>query len=71
VEVIHLQTGTRVGHIRYQASVEELYDIQIVHHVRPGILNHLTDTYRQALNTPQFDYWSQPQPERGSEHYFQ
>ncbi|MEN0048583.1 MAG: TIGR03032 family protein [Bacteroidota bacterium] len=71
VEIIHLPTGARVGNIRYQASVEELYDIQIIHKMRPGILNHLTDKYRAALNTPQFDYWSESQPERGSEQYFQ
>lgn len=70
VEIIHLPTGLPVGNIRYQSSVEELYDIQIIPKLRPGILNHLTDAYRLALNTPQFDYWSEPQPEKGHEQYF-
>jgi uncharacterized protein (TIGR03032 family) len=67
VEIIHLPTGISAANIRYQASVEELYDIQIIPKLRPGILNHLTDTYRLALNTPHFDYWSQPEPELGHE----
>lgn len=66
VEIIHLPTGVPVGHIRYQASVEELYDIQIIHgKLRPGILNHTSNTHRLALNTPNHDFWSQPQPEIG------
>ena len=65
IEIIHLPTGLPVGNIRYQSSVEELYDIQIINRLRPGILNHLNDNYRLALNTPQFDYWSQPIPEKG------
>ena len=59
VEIIHLPTGNPVAHIRYQASVEEIYDVQIIpNKVRPGILNHLTAEHRKALNTPQFDFWS-------------
>lgn len=70
VEIIHLPTGLPVGHIRYESSVEELYDIQIIPKLRPGILNHMTDTYRLALNTPEYDFWSEPEPEKGHEKYF-
>lgn len=66
VEIIHLPTGNPVGHIRYAASVEELYDVQIVNHLRPGILNHLTEQYKLALNTPDYDFWSVDEPEVGS-----
>ena len=65
VEIIHLPTGAVVGNIRYQTSVEELYDIQIVPKLRPCILNHTSETHRAALNTPQYDYWSTPEPELG------
>jgi len=59
VEIVHLPTGASVGNIRYQASVEELYDVQILHgSMRPNVLNHETDMHRRALNTPQFDFWS-------------
>ncbi len=66
VEIIHLPTGVPVGHIRYQSSVEELYDIQVLHgKLRPGILNHTSNIHRLALNTPSHDFWSQPTPEVG------
>lgn len=65
IDVIHLPTGNRVANLRYETSVEELYDVQIIPKLRPGILNHLKEDYRLALNTPQFDYWSTPQPEKG------
>lgn len=59
IEIIYLPTGSSVAHIRYQASVEEIYDLQIIEDtLRPGILNHLTDEHRRALNTPQYDFWS-------------
>lgn len=67
IEIIHLPTGYPVGHIRYESSVDELYDVQILAKRRPGILNHMTDTYRLALNTPEFDFWSEPEPEKGHE----
>lgn len=60
VEIIHLPTGVSVGHIKYQSSVEELYDVKIIKNLRPGILNHLKGTHKLALNTPQYDFWSNP-----------
>jgi uncharacterized protein (TIGR03032 family) len=60
VEIIHLPTGANVGHIRYQQSVEEIYDVQIVPNTfRPGILNHTIQTHREALHTPDATYWAQ------------
>lgn len=65
IEIIHLPTGVPVGHIQYQSSVEELYDVKIIPHVRPGVLNHTKGTHKLALNTPQYDFWSSPQAEDG------
>lgn len=60
VEIIHLPTGANVGHIRYQSSVEEIYDVQILPNaLRPGILNHTTPTHRLALHTPETAFWAQ------------
>ncbi len=71
IEVVHLPTGLSVGNIRYKNDVQELYDIQILHDsLRPGILNHTENTHRMALNTPESDFWSQPQPEKGAEGIF-
>lgn len=60
VEIIHLPTGANVGHIRYQTSVEEIYDVQILPNtLRPGVLNHTTDTHRLALHTEEAAFWAQ------------
>ena len=59
VEVIHLPTATPVAHIRYKASVEELYDIQIIPDFkRPGILGIDKPEHRRALVSPTDNYWS-------------
>lgn len=64
IEIIHLPTGANVGHIRYQQSVEEIYDVQIVADaLRPGILNHTTDTHRLALHIPEGAYWAKQMSE--------
>ncbi|MEO8417026.1 MAG: TIGR03032 family protein [Ginsengibacter sp.] len=62
VEIIHLPTGANVGNIRYQQSVEEIYDVQILpDSLRPGILNHTAATHRAALHTPEAAFWAQPE----------
>jgi uncharacterized protein (TIGR03032 family) len=59
VEIIHLPTGANVGHIRYQQSVEEIYDVQVLPgSLRPGILNHTAAVHRSALHTPGHAFWS-------------
>lgn len=59
VEIIHLPTGANVGHIRYQTSVEEIYDVQILPDtLRPGVLNHTTNTHRLALHTKEAAFWA-------------
>ena len=61
VEIIHLPTGANVGNIRYQQSVEEIYDVQILPDaLQPGILNHTTAAYRAALHTPGAAFWALP-----------
>ncbi len=60
VEIIHLPTGANVGNIRYQQSVDEIYDVQVIPGVlRPGILNHTTATHRLALHTPDAGFWAE------------
>lgn len=63
VEIIHLPTGVNVGHIRYEQSVEEIYDVQVLPGVsRPGILNHTAAAHRLALHTPEAVFWAATQP---------
>jgi uncharacterized protein (TIGR03032 family) len=66
VVAIHLPTGNQIGYIKYENSVEEIYDVQFLPGVRrPAILNTLTDEHRKALVTNTDAYWSVNEPELG------
>lgn len=66
VEIIHLPSGANVGHIRYQQSVEEIYDVQVVPGaLRPGILNHTSPAHRAALHTPSHVFWAEMDGNKG------
>jgi len=57
--VLHLPTGALVGRIIYLASVDEIFDIQVLPNLRrPGIINTDDDTYKHALTTPETTFWA-------------
>lgn len=59
VTVVHLPTGAVVGEIRYQTSVDEIYDVQVLPNChRPGILNTEKPEYKLGLSTPDATYWA-------------
>jgi len=63
---IHLPSGNQVGFIKYENSVEEIYDVQFLDGFRrPGIMNTLREDHRKALVTDTDAYWSSPEPENG------
>lgn len=58
VVVFHLPTRKITGFIKYEDSVEEIYDVRILLGLRrPGLLNHLKLENRLPLTTPDEDYW--------------
>ncbi|MEM7039135.1 MAG: DUF4915 domain-containing protein, partial [Bacteroidota bacterium] len=61
VAVIHLPTGAYVGELRYRASVDEIYDVQVLPGIRrPGIMNTIRPDHKQGLHIPQATYWARP-----------
>jgi uncharacterized protein (TIGR03032 family) len=57
--MLHLPTGAIAGKITYLSSVDEIYDIHAVpHHMRPNILNTLTNDHKQGVSTPKATYWA-------------
>lgn len=63
IVVIHLPTGGIVGQITYQASVDEIYDVQIIpDSIRPGIINTEGLEHKQGLAIPDATYWAVPPP---------
>ncbi len=68
IVVLHLPTGSLVGQLQYQSSVEEIYDVKILPGLRrPNVLSHQQEAHRMALSLPQTGYWmatqQQDQPE--------
>jgi uncharacterized protein (TIGR03032 family) len=60
IAVIHLPTGGLVGELRYQATVDEIFDVQVLPGLmRPGIINTESETHRLALTTPDSTFWAQ------------
>jgi hypothetical protein len=60
--VMYLPMGSIVGHIKYESSVEEIYDVQILEDVRrPGILNTQNPLHKMSIVTPEVTYWAAPE----------
>jgi len=56
--VLHLPTGSIVAELKYQASVDEIYDIEVIPGFRrPGIINTEKDTPKMALSLPETTFW--------------
>jgi uncharacterized protein (TIGR03032 family) len=63
IVIVYLPRPSIVGHLRYEASVEEIYDVKVLPGVRrPGIMNTEKDTFRAALVTPTDTYWAKDTP---------
>lgn len=58
IAIIHLPTATQVGHIHYEASVDEIYDVQVMPFLRPGILNTIRPEYKLGVDIPQGTFWA-------------
>ena len=59
VVIVHLPTGTVVGRIFYNTSVDEIYDVHILEGMRrPNILNTISEDHNDALMTPEATYWA-------------
>jgi len=60
IVAVHLSSGEPVGYIRYENSVEEIYDVQFLEGLRrPGILNTQKEDHRKALVTEKGTFWSE------------
>ncbi len=65
IAVVHLPTGALSGFIRYQASVDEIYDVRVLPGLRrPNILNPYEGQHRLGLSTPEATYWANPQTQQ-------
>jgi uncharacterized protein (TIGR03032 family) len=59
--IIHLPSGSTVGKISYETSVDEVYDVHLLKNkIRPNIINTDNPTYKMGLMTPESTYWAIP-----------
>ena len=59
VVVVHLPSGKIVAHLKYENSVDEIYDVRImVGMKRPSLVSNQKLEHRLALTTPEEDYWA-------------
>jgi len=65
VVVVYLPYGKVIGQIKYETSVDEIYDVKILPGLnRPGILNSEKAGEFSAVVTPSTSYWAIPDPEK-------
>jgi uncharacterized protein (TIGR03032 family) len=59
IAIIHLPTGSLAGELRYHASLDEIYDVQVIPgYRRPGILNTEKPEHKLGLTTPDATFWA-------------
>lgn len=59
VAVMHLPSGRIEGHLKYENSVEEIYDVKLLSGMkRPGILNHYKEEQHILVTMPTGSYWT-------------
>jgi len=65
IAIFHLPTGAFVGDIKYQTSVDEIYDVQIIPNlIRPGIMNTMRPDHKLGLSIPSSTYWAKLEEEQ-------
>ena len=57
ISVMHFASGNIVGEIKYQNSVEEIYDVQVMPCMRPGLVNFDQQERDFAISLPDSGFW--------------
>jgi uncharacterized protein (TIGR03032 family) len=58
--VIHAETGALCGEIKYESSVDEIYEVQVLPDIiRPNIINTRDDIHKMALALPNSTFWAE------------
>jgi uncharacterized protein (TIGR03032 family) len=60
VAVFHLPSGKMAGYLKYETSVEEIYEIRIMRATRPAILSIEKNEHEGVITVPEGVYWPTP-----------
>ena len=59
--VLYLPTSSTVGYIKYETSVDEIFDVSVLQGTtRPGLLNTLKPEYKMGISMPNASFWVIP-----------
>ncbi|MFH1322111.1 MAG: TIGR03032 family protein [Bacteroidota bacterium] len=59
VIAVHLPYGSIAGHIKYEVSVDEIYDVKVLPGLkRPSVLSPEMPVHKRALHIPETTFWS-------------
>ncbi len=59
ITVVHVPTGTVVGRLTYDQSVDEIFDVSVLPGLhRPGIINQTIPIHRHAFSFPEGALWA-------------
>jgi len=62
IKIIHLPTQAEVGEVKYQTSVDEIYEVAVLPNmIRPNILNTINPVHKHSLAIPGSTFWANPQ----------
>lgn len=62
IKIVHIPTKAEVGEIRYQNSVDEIYEVCVLKDMmRPNILNTMNELHKFSLAIPDKTFWAKPQ----------
>lgn len=65
IVVFYIPQMSVVGYIKYETSVEEIYDIKVLPNMtRPSLLNHEKEDHKVALVSPVGDFWAVNKPDQ-------
>ncbi len=64
IKIVHIPTKAYVGELKYEASVDEIYEVKILKECRrPNVLNTINPIYKKALAIPDATFWAKEEPE--------
>jgi hypothetical protein len=59
--IVHLPTKVLVGQLKYETSVDEIYELKILKNmIRPNVLNTINPIHKYSLAIPGKAFWANP-----------
>ncbi len=60
VYIVHLPSGTAVGHALYDSTIDEIFEVKFIPKLRPNLLSRANEKFQLATMVGDHAYWFQP-----------